>query len=156
MADIVKKQEDAERFPLLRGWDPFRMMREMMRWDPFRDLTSFPTWETATFTPSFDVKETTEGYVLKADLPGVQEKDLKVTLTANRLTVAGKRETEEKKENEHHYALERSYGSFSRSFTLPSDIQGDKIHAELKDGVLMLMLPKKPEAKAKEIEIKVN
>jgi HSP20 family protein len=159
MANIVRRQpEEEQRWPALTTWDPFRMMRDMLRWDPFRETSAFlaPTFEPAAFTPCFDVTETREGYVLKADLPGIDEKDLKITLTANRLTVAGKRETEEKKEGEHHYTVERSFGSFTRSFTLPSDVQGEKVHADLKNGVLTLMLPKKAEAKGKEIEIKIK
>jgi HSP20 family protein len=85
-------------------------------------------------------------------IPCTERRQQKVTLTSNRLTVSGKREHEEKKEDEHHYTLERSFGSF----TLPDDINGEKVHAELKQGVLTLMLPRRPESQAKQVEIKVK
>jgi HSP20 family protein len=89
-----------------------------------------------------------------ADLPGIQEKDLDVSLTGNRLTVSGKREEETRREEERFFALERSYGSFSRSFTLPDGVDTDSAQAEMKDGVLTLRLSKKPEVKARKIELK--
>lgn len=157
MSEIAKREETTPSplFPF-SGWDPFRLMRDMMRWDPFREIGSWPAWKPAAFTPRFDVKENPEGIVLTADLPGVKEDDLKVTLTGNRLSVSGKRESEEKKEGEHQYSMERSYGSFTRSFTLPEGIESSKVHAEMKDGVLTLMLPKRPEVKPKEIKIQVQ
>ena len=158
MADIMKRKQETPTLPSLFGgtWDPFRWMREMARWDPFRELSTFSGWEPGAFAPCFDVKENAEAYVLQADLPGIAQKDLKVTLTGNRLSVSGKREQEQKREEEQHYAVERSYGSFNRSFTLPEGIDASKVHAELKDGVLTLMLPKRPEVKAKEVTIKVK
>lgn len=154
--DIVKKEEPTVALPSLSRWDPFRIMHEMLRWDPFRETSLLGSWEPTSFAPSFDVKETNEGFVIKADLPGIEEKDLKVTLTGQRLTVSGKREQETKKEHEHLHAIERSHGSFTRAFTLPDGVDANKIHAELKNGVLTLMLPRKPDVKPKEIAVKVK
>ena len=135
-------------------WEPFRMMREMMRWDPFSELgPSWPTLESQRFVPSFEVKETEEGFVFTADLPGVAEKDLDVRLTQNRLSVSGKRESEKSKQGDTYYATERSYGSFTRVFTLPTGIEENKIHAELKSGVLTVSVPKKPEAQPKKVSV---
>jgi HSP20 family protein len=149
MANLIRRGEA----PVERRWDPFEMMREMMAWDPFRELGG-PLGRAEAFVPSFDVKETKDGYVFKADLPGVKEKDLEISLTGNRLTVSGHREEERKQEEEErYYAYERSSGTFTRSFTLPEGIDPDSASAELKEGVLTLHLSKRPEVKAKRIEL---
>jgi HSP20 family protein len=100
------------------------------------------------------VKETKDAYVFKADLPGIREEDLDISLTGNRLTVSGKREEEKREEDDRFYAYERSYGSFSRSFTLPEGIDVEHAQADLNDGVLTVSVPKKPEVKPKKIEVK--
>jgi HSP20 family protein len=159
MANIAVQQEKATQAPaparaLAYGWEPLRAMRELMRWDPFGEmLPSFKGLESATFAPDFDVKETKEAFVFTADMPGVKENELEVRLTQNRLTISGKRESEKVEKTDQYYASERSYGSFSRAFTLPEGIQSDKIQAELKSGVLTLCVPKKPEAQPKKIEV---
>ena len=152
MANLIRRREAGSSEPS-RSFDPFEMMRDLMQWDPFRELGVVSGRGTA-FLPSFDVKETNEGYVFKADLPGLKEKDLDISLTGNRLTVSGQREEEAKQEGERYYAYERSYGSFSRSFTLPDGVDADSVQAELKDGVLTLSIAKKPEVKARKIELK--
>ena len=89
-----------------------------------------------TFVPTFEVKETKDAFIFKADLPGVDEKDIEITLTGDRLTVTGKRESEKREEGERFYTYERSYGTFSRAFTLPEGVNPDAHAAELKNGVL--------------------
>jgi HSP20 family protein len=117
----------------------------------------WPEEQPARFAPDFEVKDTKEGYVFKADVPGVKEKDLEITMTGNRLTITGKREAEMEEKRNIYYACERSYGSFTRSFTLPEGTDGgDRIRAELNEGVLTLLLPKKPELQPKRIELKVT
>jgi len=138
-----------------REWDPFRVMREMMRWDPFTEMLPPATSEPA-FAPAFEVKETKEGFVFKADLPGVQEKDLEVKLTQNRLSVSGKREQEKSEQNDTYYTYERSYGSFTRAFTLPDGVDPDNVKAELKEGVLTLTVAKRPEHQPKKIAVKAG
>jgi HSP20 family protein len=119
-----------------------------------------PFWseeQPARFAPDFEVKETKEGFVFKADVPGVREKDLEITMTGNRLTITGKREAEMAERTDTYYACERSYGSFTRAFTLPEGTDaGDRIRAELNQGVLTLLLPKKPELQPRRIELKVT
>jgi HSP20 family protein len=134
-------------------WNPFEMMRELMTtWDPFRELTrTMPAG--VEFIPSFELKERKDAFVLKADLPGVREDDLDVSLTGNRLTISGKREEEKKEEGDRYYTYERSYGSFSRSFTLPEGVDAEHIEAELKEGVLNLTIPKRPEVQPKKISL---
>lgn len=129
-----------------------------MLWDPFRQMAPFwPEEQPARFAPDFEVKETKEGFVFKADVPGIEEKDLEVTMTGNRLTVTGKREAEMEERTDTYYACERSYGRFTRSFTLPQGAGGgDRIRAELNQGVLTLVLPKKPELQPRRIELKVT
>jgi HSP20 family protein len=106
------------------------------------------------FSPRFEVKETKNAYVFKADLPGLEEKDLEITVTGSRVTVSGKREAENKNEGETYYAYERSYGSFSRSFTLPEGADADHAEADLRNGVLTLSIPKLPEHQPKKISVK--
>jgi len=135
--------------------DPFEMMQDLMRWDPYRELSrGVMGGELAAFVPSFEVKETKGSYVFKADLPGVKESDLDISLTGNRLTVSGQRQQEKKDEGDAYYAYERSYGSFSRSFTLPEGVDSEHVQADLKDGVLNVVIPKKPEVQAKRIPLK--
>jgi HSP20 family protein len=131
------------------------MAREILRWDPFRELEAhLPAKALGAFIPDFDVKETKDSYVFKADLPGVKESELEISLTGSRLTISGKRESEEREEeNANYFTYERSYGSFSRSFTLPEGVDEGAIRADLKDGVLTLLLPKRPEVQAKKITL---
>jgi len=112
-----------------------------------------PLHADASFAPTFEVKENKESFIFKADLPGVAEKDLHVQLNDNRLSVSGKRESEKTEQNETYYASERSYGSFTRSFTLPEGVDADKAHAELKNGVLNIAIPKRPEAQPRKINV---
>jgi HSP20 family protein len=140
----------------LLGFDPFRTMREMARWEPFRDLAAMPMIEADGFNPSFDMKETKEGFVLKADMPGVKESDIEVSLTGNRLSISGKREAEEKKQGEDYYSIERTFGSFTRAFTLPDGVDAEKANAELKNGVFTMTLPKAPGGRSKQIQVKAK
>lgn len=135
--------------------DPFRMMRDMMRWDPFRELGPLFSSETqgTMFMPNVDVKETADAYVFKADVPGIKEKDVEIALIGNRLTLSGKREEERREEKETYYATERSYGSFTRTFTLPEGTDLENAKADLKAGVLTISVPKKPEVQPKKIAI---
>lgn len=138
-------------------WEPFRAMRNLLRWDPFRDMEPMVEWTAVpAFMPAFEVKETKDSYVFKADLPGVKEADLEVTLTGNVLTISGKREMEKEDKNDRYYAYERSYGQFQRSFTLPDGVDTDHTQAALKDGVLALTVPKKPEVQPKKVPLQSN
>jgi HSP20 family protein len=151
MSNITRRNADpvfATISPLAGDWDPFRMMDSLLRWEP---TTARRT--QATFAPRFDVHETKDGYVFKADLPGVKEADLDIALTGNQLTVSGKREYEDREQAETHFVYERGFGGFSRSFALPSGADFEHIRAELKEGVLTLVVPKKPEVQPRKISI---
>ncbi len=155
MAIEVRKndQPTAALAPTRERLTPFQVMRDLMSWDPFREMT--PAWSDlpAEFTPTFDVKETKDSFVFKADVPGIKESDLDVTVTGNRLNVSGKREEEKEDKSDRYYTYERSYGSFSRSFTLPEGVDTTTVRADLKDGVLTLSIQKAQGAQTKKIDI---
>jgi HSP20 family protein len=138
-------------------WEPGRMLRDFVKWDPFREMAAVTMPRDVVFAPDFEVRETPSEFVFKADLPGVLEKDLEITLTNNRLTIAGKREREiEHDEKSTFYAVERLYGAFSRVFTLPDGIDTTHVSAALKDGVLTVVVPKAPEVQPKKISLQVE
>lgn len=147
-------------------------MNTIMRWQPFRNLSSlqeqvnrlfesnFPSrGSESTLTawaPAVDVYETENELVIKADLPDVSEKDLDVRVENNMLTIHGERKFEQKMKEENYLRMERSYGSFSRSFSLPNSVNTEAIKAEYKDGVLNITLPKRAESKPKQVKIAVS
>jgi HSP20 family protein len=150
MANLIRRSQFNTEGPAF--WDPFRIMFELAG-EHARDGGHVPA---ATFSPSFEVFERQDGYVFKADLPGIKQEDLDITLTAKRLTISGKREAEERTQGERFYAYERSFGSFTRTFTLPDGVDAEHVVADLKDGVLSLIVPKRPEVQPKKISIKPN
>lgn len=154
------------------GLAPLRAFRDLMTTDPFRSFQqrmnrlfeealgplAFPVEESLSmtaWTPRCDVFETDNEIVIKAELPGVNKKDVKVNIENNMLTIQGERKFEEETKRENYHRIERSYGQFMRSFTLPAYVDTAKISAEFKDGVLRVSLPKVEEAKPKAIEVKV-
>ena len=106
--------------------------------------------------PAMDVSEDADAYKLTAELPGMSEKEIGVTLTDGMLTLTGEKKQETEQKDKNYYLSEREYGSFKRSFTLPEGIDADKISADFSKGVLTITLPKKPEAKTapKKVEVK--
>jgi HSP20 family protein len=158
MANIVPRRDQPA--PLARRfgeWDPFERMRELMQWDPFQELPRRWFGEDASvYTARFDVREEKDAFVFQADLPGIKEDDVDISITGNRLTVSGKREHETVNESQSYYCRERSYGSFTRSFTLPDSVNADQIQANMQDGVLSLRIPKSPDAQPKKIPLKAG
>jgi HSP20 family protein len=145
----------------LMPWRPFgevgSIRKEMDElWSRFLRETPFFRRGAGEWTPSMDVSETKDSLVLKAELPGIEAKDVKISVSGDLLTIKGekKKESEEKDENRHYQ--ERYYGSFQRSFRLPTNVKKDKVDAAFDKGVLTITLPKTEEAKEKEIEIKVK
>jgi HSP20 family protein len=150
----------------------------IVRWEPFRDLVSIQDrmnrifddafrgasrtgteddWALGgTWAPAVDIFEKDGTIVLKAELPGVDPKDVDVRVENNVLTLRGERKFESEVKREQYHRVERAYGSFSRSFTLPNVVDTEHIKAEYKDGVLRVSLPQKEEAKPKQISIAVN
>jgi len=142
-------------------WRPFefdRIRREMDRlWDSF--LEGGPMRRAADggeWLPSIDVSETKSDLVIKAELPGMDPKDIDISMNNGFLTIKGEKKHEREEKDENYHLVERSYGSFTRSVRLPREVQSDKITASFKNGVLRVTLPKSEEAKKKEIKIKVE
>jgi HSP20 family protein len=156
MADIIVQKRNGGENPAAvarREWEPFRLMRDMLRSDPYREMIPVFSGDVAAYAPAFEIKETQDSFVFKADVPGVKEQDLEVTTTGSRLTIAGKREAEKEQKEENYYAYERSYGSFSRAFTLPEHADAAHVRAELKNGELTVVIPKIAAAVAKRIPV---
>ena len=155
MADLTVQKKAPSEAPMIarREWDPFRVMREMLRWDHFREMAPAMPAETLVYAPAFEVKETKESFVFKADVPGLKEQDLEVSVTGNRLSVLGKREAEKEEKTDTFYTYERSYGTFTRSFTLPDQADVEHVKAELKSGELTVAIPKAPTAVAKRVPV---
>jgi HSP20 family protein len=128
-------------------WDPFRLMREMFRWEPFAMLGR------AGWVPHFEVRENHDTIRFIADVPGVRREDIDIAVSGNRLIVSGHRETETQTEDDHVLVFEREQGQFSRSFTLPDNVDLDHITSELRDGVLSIVAPMKEGARSRKIPI---
>jgi HSP20 family protein len=146
---------------IITRWDPVNTLAkfqdEMSRFfeEPmFRGLR-IPTSLTA-WTPAVDIFETEHELVLKAELPDMDEKDIDVRVEGNTLTLAGERKYEKEFKEENALRMERYYGTFSRTFTLPNTVKLDAIKAEYKHGLLTVRLPKREEAKPKQIKIAVG
>jgi len=143
--------------------DPFRLFQNTpMRFfeDPFTTFRPFlPTEENMplmAWTPPCDIYETEKELVLKMELPDMKKEDVHVTVENNVLTLRGERKFEETVARENFHRIERTYGEFLRTFTLPPFIEGNKISAEFKDGMLMVMLPRTATAIPKQIEVTVK
>ena len=137
-------------------------MNAVMRWDPFRELEEMSSRlnrgfnTVADWIPTVDIAETDAEYQIKAELPEVKKEDVKVTVEDGVLTISGERRHETEEKGKKYHRVERSYGSFVRSFTLPDHVDDAKVKAEYKDGVLHLHLPKSEKAKPKAIDVKIG
>jgi len=127
-------------------------------WDTFlfgvpqkRDL-----WEEAEWLPAVDVAETKNEIVVNVEAPGMDPKEFDISLSEGTLTIKGEKKQEKVEEEENYHLVERRYGTFTRSISLPKKVEGDKIIASYKDGILRVTLPKFEEAKKKEIKVKVE
>ncbi|MFN3918719.1 MAG: Hsp20/alpha crystallin family protein [Methylohalobius sp.] len=147
---------------LLTPYEPWSLLDRFER-EMERSLESMrrlfrPEEETAAavWSPSVDIKEEANRYVVQADLPGVKPEDIEVTLQNGVLTIKGERQTEAKEEKENYRRIERFYGSFFRRFTLPETVEEEKIEANYDKGVLTISIPKKPEVQPKKISVKVS
>ncbi len=141
-------------------WKPFRdldvLRREIDRlWDRF-SLERPIEWLRGEWTPSLDVSETKDKVVVKVEAPGMDPKEMDISLSGGTLTIKGEKKQEKEEKDENYHLVERSYGSFSRSVRLPAEVQEDKVKATYKDGVITITLPKTEQAKEKEIKIEVT
>lgn len=108
------------------------------------------------FTPSVDVKENDKEFIIKAELPGVEEKDIEVTVTNDSVMIKGEKKVEKEDKDRNYYYMERSYGSFSRVIPLDAEIEANKAEARFKNGVLDIKIPKSPSAKAKGTKVPIK
>jgi HSP20 family protein len=152
----------------------------IIRWHPFRDLTGLDSdlgrirremdhlfglmrggqVDDDTFgsfwSPSVDIIEHDDAFIVEAELPGMSKDDVKTSIEGNILTIKGEKKQEQAKEGKNYHRTERVYGSFMRSFTLPTSVRTDKIEASYKNGILTVRIPKAEEAKSKSIEVKIQ
>jgi HSP20 family protein len=142
-------------------WDPFAEMAEMHRWsdhavgDLFGRTPAGVAAVESVWSPLVDIHETKEHFLVKAELPGLKQEEIEVSIMDDTLTLKGERKREtEVNENEYH-RIERSYGTFQRSIVLPAGVDASAVKASYKDGVLEIQLPKKEEAKPKAIKVEV-
>ncbi len=158
-----------ERFMLMNGlvrWNPFREMDDLQRrmtslfdWSPFRRSSLTTDDENITvpeWAPLVDIVEDDKEYLIKIELPEVQKDDVKVTVESGTLTISGERKAEKEQKGRRFHRVERYYGRFERSFSVPDDAEADDVKAEFKDGVLRVHLAKSEQARPKQIEVKVS
>jgi len=136
-------------------WSPFRELEEMQRsLSRILDDATFGGTETGQWLPAVDIRETDEALLVEAELPGIDKKDVSVEVKDGVLTISGERKFEKDVKEENVHRIERSYGRFVRSFSLPTNVDTDKVEASMRDGVLHVRLPKKESAKPKAIAVK--
>jgi HSP20 family protein len=142
------------------------------RWDPFREMNSLQSTlnrvfqdygrgndellNSGSFVPPVDIYEDQNGITLKMEVPGVSQQDINISLENNTLTVTGERKFEKNEKEENFHRIERRYGAFARSFTLPNTVDAEKVHAAYENGILNIQLAKRAEAKPKQIKINVG
>ncbi len=145
------------------------MAKHLTTWDPFREMVSLrdeldrlfdsvfgrlPRERGETYwAPPMDIEETDDAVIVRAELPGMSKDDIKISLSGDTLTISGERKQESEKKGKTYYRIERAYGKFQRTVTLPTEVEGDKAKATYRAGVLELVLPKSEKSKAKEISI---
>jgi HSP20 family protein len=150
-------------------------MNTITRWDPFKELEDLQSrlstlfgrspvrkeggkeeaMTIAEWAPLVDISEDEKEYLVKAELPEIKKEDVKVTVQDDVLTLSGERKLEKEEKGKRYHRVERAYGSFSRSFTLPEDADPTKVNAEFKDGILKVHLGKSEKTKPKSIEVKL-
>ncbi|KRT66044.1 MAG: Heat shock protein Hsp20 [Candidatus Dadabacteria bacterium CSP1-2] len=146
---------------VLDPWKDFGSLQERIN-RMFDDTirTLYPTdgeeLEKGTWAPAVDIYETNDSFVVSADLPGLNKDEIQIDLKDNTLTLKGEKKFEEKVSKDNYIRVERAYGSFVRSFTLPQNVDPEKIKAKYKEGVLEITIPKKEEAKPKQIKVELS
>ena len=144
------------------------------RWRPFKDVVSIQDemnrlfddffgrpvlktgWTEGVWSPTVDISEDKENVIIKSEMPGMSKDDVKISIQDNVLTLKGEKKQEKEEKDKNYHRIERNYGSFCRSFQLPTSVKSDKVKASYKDGVLSVTLPKTEEVKPKEIPISID
>lgn len=145
--------------------------KKMRKWEPFRELVSlrddmdrfFKSFFGSSleevegfWAPVIDIEEDNDNYYVRAEIPGIKKEDVKISVRGNAISVSGERKQESETKNKTFHRVERSYGRFRRTVTLPSEIDADTVKATYKDGILTITLPKPESAKPKEIEVEIK
>jgi HSP20 family protein len=173
MGQKESKEKGKEKEKSSKALEPVRPSTLLPRWEheiermfdefwrrPFPSLIGAERWWPAPAfrmpAPTLDVYEEKDDVVVKAELPGLSKEDIEVNLTGSTLTIKGEKKKEEEVKEKDYYRRERSYGSFTRSLELPSEVKADQVSASFKNGVLEIRMPKTEEAKKKEIKVKVE
>lgn len=144
-------------------WDPFLELEDVSkhlnrifgrtpaRIEPDRELLTMADW-----TPSVDISETDTAYMIKGEIPGVDRENVKVTIEDGMVTISGERKQEKEEKDKKFHRIERSYGSFMRSFRLPDNVDETAVKAEFKDGMINVTLPKSAKTKARSIDVAIS
>ena len=165
-----KEKKELEKVEPTKALTPFhemeRRFQEMeKRFEDFlrRPFSFMPSWlprlrmpELEELSPSVDIMTEGDVVVVKAELPGMKKENIDVNLTKDAITISGEKRKEEKVEKKDYHSIERSYGSFKRSFSLPAEVETEKASATFKDGVLEIRIPKTEEAKKKEKKVMIE
>ena len=147
--------------PLKGHWNPWKDIEDMEKRlstflrQPSRTDGDKEAMTVAEWSPLVDISEDEKEYVVKAELPEMKKEDVKLTVQDNVLCISGERKSEKEEKGKKYHRIERAYGSFMRSFTLPEDADGTRVAAEYKDGILTVHVPKSEKAKPKSIEVTV-
>jgi HSP20 family protein len=147
---------------LLTRWEPIRELASLQERmnrlfnDPFSPVTSQESLSAGSFVPPVDVYEDEQGIRLKMEVPGIEEKDIDIRLENNLLTVRGERKLESETKEENYHRIERRYGSFTRSFTLPNTVNSEEVKASYAKGILTIHLGKRADARPKQIKVDVT
>ena len=169
----ISRTNQVENMSALERWNPFRASA---LWDPIRELEEMQKrlssllgrrlpllrdggeeeFTVTEWSPPVDIAEDDKEYTVKAELPGLNKENIKLTVENGVLSITGERKVEKEEKNKKYHRIERSYGTFTRTFALPDDASADKVSAEFKDGVLKVHLPKEEKAKSKSVEVKVD
>jgi HSP20 family protein len=144
-------------------------MKALTKWDPIRDLDEFQNrlsslfgkhdeneWLGSSWSPLVDVVETDKEFVIKAEIPEVDRDQVKVSINNGLLVISGERKLQKEDESKKYHRIERSYGSFTRSFSLPEQVEAGKVSADFKNGLLTVSLPKTEKALPREVEVKIS
>ena len=165
-----KEKKELVKVEPIKALSPFQEMERRFqemekRFEDFfrRPSSLMPSWwprlkmpEIEEVSPSMDIFTEGDDVVVKAELPGMKKENIDLSLTKDTITISGEKRKEEKVERKDYYSLERSYGSFKRSFSLPAEVQTEKASAKFKDGVLEIRVPKTEEAKKKEKKVMIE
>jgi HSP20 family protein len=159
---ISKAQKEKQAMTVLTRWEPFRevatlqdRMNRLFR-ETYNQSSQDESLTSSTFAPAVDVYEDEHTVTLKVEVPGIDEKDIDIRLENNTLTIHGERKIEKEEKEENYRRVERQYGAFTRTFTLPPTVDAERVSATYDKGVLKVSLPKKAEAKPKQIKVSIG